>query len=506
MDRSCGVLLPVFALPSPYGIGTLGQAARDFADFLAAAGQSWWQVLPLGPTGFGDSPSQSFSSWAGTPSFRDLEELCRQGLLEKREIESIDWGADPRQVDYGRLWRHRPAVLAQAARRCGQRERAAVEMFRQENHWWLEDYALFTALKSRFAMAPWSAWPDEGARLHRPEALETWGKALEEEVDQAVCLQYLFFRQWQALRQYARSRGVGIIGDVPIYAAMDSADVWAQRENFQLDEQGFPTEVAGVPPDDFSETGQLWGNPLYDWEAMKIDGYGWWIRRMDGARRLYDWIRLDHFRGLESYWAVPYGHTDAREGRWRKGPGLELLRVLEQWFGGLPVIAEDLGLLTPQVHQLREEAGMPGMKVLEFAFSPGEESAYLPHTYPEHCVCYTGTHDNLPLAAWLEEAERGCVDKAVRYLGLNEQEGFCRGVLRGGLSSVARLFIAQMQDYLELGAWARTNTPGTSEGNWRWRLAPGQLTPSLAEEMRQLACLYGRCPCQDNKGEERRNR
>ena len=305
-------------------------------------------------------------------------------------------------------------------------------------------------------------------------------------------LQFLFFRQWDALRAYAAEQGVRIIGDLPIYVAMDSADVWAEPENFQLDAQLTPTEVAGVPPDYFAADGQLWGNPLYNWDAMKADGFGWWIRRADGARRLYDLLRLDHFRGFERYWAVPYGAATARNGRWVQGPGMDLLRVLTGWFPDLRFIAEDLGQLTPEVHALRDAAGLPGMKVLEFAFDPEGAGDYLPHNHIPGCVCYTGTHDNAPLAAWLEEAAPAEISMAGAYLGLNEDEGAVWGILRGGMSTVAELFVAQLQDYLELGADSRINTPGVAEGNWQWRLLPGQLPDSLAEKIRTMTKRFGR--------------
>ena len=492
MKRSCGILLPVFALPSPYGIGTLGQAAYDFVDFLRQAGQSWWQMLPLGPTGYGDSPYQSFSSYAGNPYFIDPDLLRRDGLLTAQEIASLAWGSDPARVDYAALYENRFVLLQKAAERGWARDRAEVQLFARQNAQWLPDYALYMAVKRHFDEKPWTQWPDEAIRLRKPEAMAQYRQMLASDIRMFTYSQFLFFRQWNALREYAHEQGVGIIGDLPIYVSMDSADVWAEPAFFQLDSDGYPTETAGVPPDCFSRDGQLWGNPLYRWEAMKADGYGWWIRRVDGAAKLYDMLRIDHFRGFESYWAVPYGDTTAKNGHWVKGPGMDLVQVLLNWFPQMQFIAEDLGFLTPEVRELLADSGLPGMKVLEFAFDSREPSNYLPHLYTPHCVCYTGTHDNAPLPAWKEEADPDDLALAVQYLGLNEEEGFHWGVLRGGMSSVAELFVAQMQDYLGLGAESRINTPGEPVGNWQWRLHPGQLTAALSRRMAHMARLYGR--------------
>ena len=492
IKRSCGILLPISSLPSPYGIGTLGRAAYDFVDFLADAGQSWWQILPVGPTSYGDSPYQSFSTYAGNPYFVDLDMLIADGLLRREEVEQIDWGDNPGQTDYGKIYQNRFSVLELAARRGWNRDKAEVAAFTEKNKGWLTDYALFMALKRHFGMKAWIEWGDEAIRLREPEALTRFRTLLEADVRLFTYIQFLFFRQWEALRRYARDKGVGIIGDLPIYVALDSADVWASPESFQLDEKNIPVEVSGVPPDCFSADGQLWGNPLYNWEAMKADGYGWWLRRVGGAARLYDILRIDHFRGFESYWAVPYGASSAKNGRWIQGPGMDLVGVLTSWFPNLRFIAEDLGFLTEAVRQLLRDAGLPGMKVLEFAFDSREPSNYLPHTYSPNCVCYAGTHDNAPIAAWRQEADPADIALAVRYLGLHEAEGFHWGVLRGGLSSVASLFVAQMQDYLGLDRSSRMNTPGTLGGNWQWRLQAAQITPALAEKIAGMARIYGR--------------
>lgn len=492
MKRSSGILMPISSLPSPHGIGTLGAEARKFVDFLAAAKQSWWQILPVSPTSYGDSPYQSFSAYAGNPYFVDLDFLCEDGLLTPDEVSAPFWGSDPSRVDYQAIYQNRLPLLRLATERGWERDREKVAAFLRENESWLPDYALFMALKRHFDMKPWTQWPDEDIRLRRPDAAARYREELAEDIRLFTYIQYLFFHQWQALRAYAHEKGIGIIGDLPIYVAMDSADVWADPKAFQLDERNVPAEVAGVPPDYFTADGQLWGNPLYDWDAMKADGYSWWIRRIAGASRLYDILRIDHFRGLESYWAVPYGETTAKIGRWVKGPGMDLIGVLTAKFPNIQFIAEDLGYLTPEVRQLLAESGLPGMKVLQFAFDSREAANYLPHTYPRNCVCYAGTHDNSTLMGWKGEAAPADIATARQYLGLNDEEGFHWGVLRGGMSSVADLFVAQMQDYLGLGSEARMNTPGILGGNWQWRMLPGQITEDITKRIAQMTSLYGR--------------
>ncbi len=485
--------MPISSLPSPYGIGTMGKAAYEFVDFLAQAKQAWWQILPVGPTSYGDSPYQSFSAYAGNPYLVDLDMLRVDGLLTAEEISAPDWGDDPACVDYAKIYENRIPLLRRAKERGWERDAEKVVAFVEKNRGWLPDYALFMALKRHFGMVAWTEWPDEDIRLRKAASVARYTADLAEDIELFTYIQYLFFAQWEALRSYAHEQGIGIIGDLPIYVAMDSADVWADPNSFQLDEKNVPKEVSGVPPDYFSEDGQLWGNPLYDWDAMKQDGFGWWIRRIEGASHLYDILRIDHFRGLESYWAVPYGETTAKIGRWVKGPGMDLVGVLTGWFPNIQFIAEDLGYLTPEVRQLLEDSGLPGMKVLEFAFDSREPSNYLPHTYTNHCVCYAGTHDNAPLMIWKEEAAKEDIAMAVQYLGLNDGEGFHWGVLRGGMSSVADLFVAQMQDYLGLGKGSRMNVPGILGGNWQWRMLPGQITPELTERIADMTRMYGRC-------------
>lgn len=493
MKRASGILLPLSSLPSDYGIGTLGKAAFSFIDFLVDAGQTWWQVLPVGPTSIGDSPYQSPSAYAGNPYFIDLDLLQEDGLLTKAELHSVNWGKDPLAVDYGTLYKERLPLLRKAMERGYARDREKVNAFAAENAAWIYDYALFMALKQHFQMVSWLEWPDEDIRLRRPDAVARYRELLQEDVSFFIYVQYLFFAQWARVRDYAREKGIRILGDMALYVALDSADVWASPENFLLDEKNVPTEVAGVPPDYFSKTGQLWGNPLYNYDHMKRDGFGFFIRRIDGMSKLYDAIRIDHFRGLASFWAVPYGDDTAKRGRWVEGPGMQLVQVLKDWFPNLSFIAEDLGSPSEDVTKLLADSGFPGMRVLEFAFSAKEASSYLPHAHVPHCVCYTGTHDNAPLLGWREDLAKADLKKAESYLGLNEDEGFVWGILRGGMSSVANLFIAQMQDYLELGNASRMNTPGTLYGNWTWRLSKKDLSPKLAKRIREITLLYGRC-------------
>lgn len=490
MERSAGILLPIFSLPSPYGIGSLGQEARAFADFLHAAGQRWWQILPVGPTGAGDSPYTSVSTFAGNPLLIDLKTLAEEGLLEESDLSAARVSPTD-QINYHALYETREPLLRKAFSRGYGRDAAEVRTFTKRNPW-AEEYALYMASKKNFGNAAWPDWPDEALRRHAPEAVERYRRELREEVAFHTYVQYLFFTQWAALKHDVNSRGIHLIGDLPIYVSLDSADVWSERKEFLLDAGGRPAKVAGVPPDYFSEEGQLWGNPLYDWEAQQADGFGWWIRRVEGASHLFDAIRIDHFRAFEHYWAVPAGAKSAKEGAWEPGPGMALLGVLTGWFPQITYIAEDLGLLTDAVHRLRDEAGLPGMKVLEFAFS-GPDNAYLPHHYTPRCICYTGTHDNDTLLGWYDHAAPEERAFAERYLGVSGREAVRRGMLRLGQGSVAELFVAQMQDYLALGCQARINVPGVAGGNWRWRMLPDQLTDDLAREIREMSACYGRC-------------
>lgn len=492
MARSAGILLPLFSLPSDYGIGSLGAEAREFLDFLRNAGQRWWQMLPLTPGGGGNSPYSSASSFAGNPLLLDLPRLAEDGLLTAAEVESAKVPGHA-AIDYGAVLASRETLLRLAFRRGRIRDEKRVAAFRVRCPW-VEDYALYQAAKTYFGGKCWLDWEDEGLRARAPEAVAAWREKLSDEVEYHVYVQYLFDGQWAALKAYAGERGVGIIGDLPIYVALDSADVWSERQFFRLDEKGHPVEVAGVPPDYFSEDGQLWGNPLYDWERMRTDGFGWWIRRIGGNTGRFDAIRIDHFRAFAAGWCVPYGEKTARKGVWRPGPGMDLVGVLTSWFSGTEFLAEDLGLQTPDVARLLKDSRMPGMRVLEFAFSD-PANAYLPHNCPENALCYTGTHDNDTLHGWYRTARPEESEFAEKYLNVTGEDAVCEAVLRAGQGSVAKYFIAQLQDYLGLGSEGRINVPGTvGDENWSFRLPEGVFTPELAERIRALTALYGRCP------------
>lgn len=496
MKRTAGILMPISSLPSPYGIGTFGKSAYEFADFLKSAGQKYWQVLPLGPTSYGDSPYQSFSTFAGNPYFIDLDELIADGLLTAKDVADKNgkkWGDNPRYVDYEKIYNNRFKVLSIAKKNGWERDAKEVKNFVKENAW-VEDYAFYMAIKRHFGMKSWTDWADDDIRFRKPAAMKKYKTLVKEDIELFTYIQYLFFKQWTALKTYCNSNGIDIIGDIPIYVAMDSSDVWANPKLFMLDKKNMPIEVAGVPPDYFSATGQLWGNPLYDYDEMKKDGYSWWMKRIEGAGKLYDVIRIDHFRGFESFWAVPYGDDTAINGRWVKGPDFELIGLFKKNFKNLEFIAEDLGFLTPEVIRMVKKSGFPGMKILEFAFNSKESSDYRPHTYTNNCVCYTGTHDNDTVLGWEKSTSRASRAFAKNYLKYSKAEGAAWGMIRGGLSSVANLFVAQMQDYLELGAEHRMNTPGTLGTNWQWRMLDGEASAELAERIYDISTLYDRVP------------
>ncbi|PHU39368.1 4-alpha-glucanotransferase [Pseudobutyrivibrio ruminis] len=491
MKRSSGILFPISSLPSPYGIGTFGKAAYEFADFLKAAGQKYWQVLPLGPTSYGDSPYQSFSTNAGNPYFIDLDMLIEDGLLTKEDVKKEKWGTNPRYVDYGQIYISRFKVLEKAKERGYKSLINEIGAFVDDNPW-VENYALFMALKKHFNMISWQEWPEEDIRLHDKDAVLKYKMELSDDMEFYIFIQYLFFKQWDKLKKYINDLGIEIIGDLPIYVALDSCDVWAEPEFFSLDDKNYPVEVAGVPPDYFSADGQLWGNPCYNWDAMKKDGYRWWLRRIEGAVKLYDVLRIDHFRGFDEYWAVPAGESTARNGQWKPGPGMDLVGLLSSTFPKTEFIAEDLGQPSPTVVKLLNDSKWPGMKVLEFAFDSGEANNYQPHTYDKNCICYTGTHDNATVMEWYQTAKKADRKYAKEYLGISRFEKFNWGMIRGGMSSVAVLFVAQMQDYLGLGKFNRINIPGTKSGNWQWRLLKNELSDELAEKILQLVHMYER--------------
>lgn len=494
MARYAGVLMHISSLPSPYGIGTLGKEAYRFADFLKAAGQKYWQILPVGPTSYGDSPYQSFSTYAGNPYLIDLDLLQQDGLLEKEEYEDLDWGSDPLKVDYQALYKNRFQVLRLAYQRGISRDAQAFQRFQRDNESWLRNYSLFMSVKEHFGMISWQEWPDEGIRLRRKRSLLQYEKKLKTQVEFWEYVQFLFFKQWNEFKAYVNSLGILLFGDMPIYVAMDSADTWSNPEIFWLDKQRRPVCVAGCPPDYFSETGQLWGNPLYDWEFLKKTKYNWWMNRIDVTRRLFDVTRIDHFRAFDTYYAIPYGEETAVNGQWLEGPGIDFFKTLRRALGNVPIIAEDLGLLFPSVQKLLKKTGYPGMKVLQFAFDSNEENDYLPHNFDNHCVVYTGTHDNNTVNGWLEQASGKDRKFAVDYCRLTKREGYHWGMIRTALSSVSDLAVAQMQDVLGLGTESRMNLPSTLGDNWQWRMETGAATPELAKKLRYYTALYGRLP------------
>ena len=499
--RESGILMPVSSLPGPYGIGCFGKAAFQFVDFLSAAGQTIWQLLPLSPTGYGDSPYQSCSAFAGNPYFIDLDALKAEGLLTAAQLKAEPWGKDPLNVDYGTLYTSRYKILRAAyaawRRQCaGQHGCAhyypdAYYAFTLENEGWLEDYALYMALKTANGMKSWTQWPRE-YRKREPQALEAFKAENEEEIGFWKFLQYEFSIQWKKLKAYANANNVQILGDIPIYVSPDSSDLWTQPELFQTDGQMHLTHVAGCPPDSFAADGQLWGNPLYDWAYHKRTNYAWWVRRVRHALSIYDILRIDHFRGFDTYWAIPAGDKNARGGKWEQGPGMDLFRALRTALGDLPIVAEDLGEIFDSVRVLLAESGFPGMKVLQFSLN-GTDSLDLPHNYPAHCVAYPGTHDNNTLRGWLENETTPAQRKQAKaYFALTEQEGEITGLLRGVLASPAELAIVTMADWLEKGSEARMNTPGNPAGNWQWRVAAKDLTPALARKIHEMSARYFR--------------
>lgn len=488
--RKSGILLAISSIPSKYGIGTFSKEAYDFVDFLEEAGQKLWQILPLGPTGYGDSPYQSFSTFAGNPYYIDLEEFIERGFLEEEECENSDF-LDGAYVDYEKIFHTKFALLKKAYKNSNVREDESFQIFVKENAKWLDDYALYMAVKDSQGGISWSEW-EEDIKLRKPAAMKMYYEKLEDEVVFYQFQQYYFAKQWKTLKKYANDKGIQIVGDIPIYVAFDSADTWANPQLFQFDEQCQPVAVAGCPPDSFSATGQLWGNPLYNWEYMKETNYAWWIERIRYCYEWYDVVRIDHFRGFDEYYSIPYGDPTAERGHWEKGPGYDLFRVIKKEIGKINVIAEDLGFLTPSVLKLVEKTGYPGMKVLQFAFDSREESDYLPHNYPKNSVVYTGTHDNDTTVSWYESLNRHDKSFARHYLDATNKKQICEKMIRAALASVSDMAVIPMQDYLELGKEARMNTPSTLGMNWKWRLLPEQVNEGLAGKIRFLTKLYGR--------------
>ena len=489
--RAGGILMHITSLPSRYGIGTMGKEAKRFVNFLEESGQTYWQILPVCPTSYGDSPYQSFSSFAGNPYLIDLELLCEDGLLTEEECGSYFWGKTEAEVDFGVLYENRYALLRKAYARFLNKTPKDFSAFCDKEKDWLSDYAMFMALKEANGGVSWFEWKKE-QKFREKDAMEKAAEEYREEIGFYQMLQYLFFKQWRRLKAYANKKGILIIGDVPIYVAGDSADVWANPDQFYLDQELNPIEVAGCPPDAFSEDGQLWGNPLFRWDVMKEDGYRWWTKRIQAMAKLYDVVRIDHFRGFDSYYAIPAADTTARNGEWKKGPGMDLFRTLEEKLGKLPIIVEDLGFLTPSVRKLLKDSGFPGMKVLQFAFDTREESDYLPHNYEKNCVVYTGTHDNDTVLGWMRTAPKDCVSFAKKYLKLTRKEGYHWGMMRGAWASVSDLAIVPMQDILGLGSRARMNTPATLGCNWKWRAEKKDINRKLAKKVKKYMKLYKR--------------
>lgn len=493
--RLSGVLLHPTSLPSPYGIGDLGQEAYDFIDFLEKSGQHLWQTLPLTPTGFGDSPYQSFSAFAGQPLIISPEHLRELGLLEKEDLLDCPCG-DGTSVDYGTIipWKNNILRKAYENFRCTSDKMLLEEYdaFYEANQFWVDDYALFMACKDYHGGCDWLSW-EEKYRVPTPAVRAELKKMLASEIKYYYFVQFMFSKEWYALKKYANEKDIQIIGDIPIFVSLDSADVWANQSMFQLDTKGFPTVVAGVPPDYFSETGQLWGNPLYDWDAQKKDGYKWWISRVRNQLDLFDYLRIDHFRGFEAYWAVPYGEETAVNGKWKIGPREDLFLAIEKALGkGLPIIAEDLGVITPEVEKLRDRFHFPGMKILQFGFEAQDESSFLPHQFTTtNCVCYTGTHDNDTTVGWYETAPEYSRDKVRRYMN-TDGSSIHYDFMRICLGSIAAYAIIPMQDVLGVGKEGRMNTPGVAQNNWAWRYKKEVLSDGLAEGLRSITRLYGR--------------
>lgn len=494
--RASGILLPVFSIPSRYGIGCFSKEAYRWIDFLAEAGQKFWQILPLGPTGFGDSPYQSFSTHAGNPYFIDPETLVKEKLLTAAQVKQLNHAENEQDIDYGKLYRERMPLLRKAYWKSTEVYDRAFENFWGENAWWLDDYALFMAVKDVFKGASWDQWAED-IRCRFDDAIRYYKSTYAEEIRFYAWLQYKFAQQWRRLKEYANKKGVQIIGDIPIYVAFDSVDVWAHPELFLLNENRVPTAVAGCPPDGFAADGQLWGNPLYRWEYHKSTGYDWWVSRVAWCFQQYDVLRIDHFRGFDEYFSIPATDRNAVNGHWEKGPGIELFRVIHSRLGEKKIIAEDLGYVTDSVRRLVEESGYPNMKVLEFAFDSrdtGNAADYLPHNYGSNCVVYTGTHDNETVLGWLGTIRKSEKKNVRAYLNRLEEpdEVLASELVRTAMASVAKLCIIPMQDYLGLGNEARINFPSSTGTNWRWRLTKADLTKKLAKEIRQLTAVYGR--------------
>lgn len=494
MDRGSGIIMHIASLPGKYGIGTLGKEAYEFGDFLKKAGQKYWQILPIGQTSYGDSPYQSISAFAGNPYFIDFDMLAEDGLLNKDYYSNINFGNDSEVIDYGLIFVEKMKVLKIAYENFKKNKPNDLEIFEREESFWLDDYALYMAIKSDFNLKSWQTW-DNDIKLRKEESLKKYRQNFSDEIGYWIFLQYEFFKQYKNFKKYINNLGIKIIGDIPIYAAEDSADVWSNPDAFLLDKKTLkPLRVAGCPPDMFSSTGQLWGNPIYDWDYIDKTGYKWWIDRIKQSLKIYDVLRIDHFKGFEAYWSIPAGDKTAEFGEWVKGPGIKIFDAIKQKLGDVNIIAEDLGVLTEDTIKLRNNTGFPGMKVLEFAFDGSSYNAFLPHNYEKNFIAYTGTHDNDTVKGWIETSgSKEEVENAKEYLALNEKEGYNWGFIRGIWSSIANISIAQIQDFLNLGNEARINFPSTLGGNWQWRAKEGVFTEKLEKRIYKLTKLYGRC-------------
>ena len=499
MNRTSGVLLSVTSLPSKYGIGCFDQAAYDFVDWLEKAGQKYWQILPLGATshsGAFDSPYQAYSAFAGNPYFISLDALVEEGVLTVAECEGVNFGTDPQHVDYQALFENRLSLLHKAYERSQIHLNGDYQNFCKENFWWLDDYALFMAVKDFFGGASWNQWPND-IRMHYSFALDYYREKLYFDVEFQKYLQFKFYEQWSALKKYANDKDIQIVGDMPIYVSPDGSDIWAQPEMFQLDENNMPTQIAGCPPDGFSADGQVWGNPLYRWDYHKATGYHWWITRMWYSYKLYDVVRIDHFRGFDEYFAIPATSNSAKDGHWEKGPGMDLFNTLRNALGERGVIAEDLGLMTEGVRRLVKDSGFPNMKVLQFAFDKediGGGNDYLPHNYNQNCVVYTGTHDNETISGWFLGLGKEDRDFVRDYMGDQDTaiKWMYKKLIAMAMRSTANMCIIPAQDWLGLDNSSRMNMPGTVDANWSWRLTPGQITDELAQEVLIITKRYGR--------------
>lgn len=489
--RTSGVLMPIFSLPSKYGIGTLGKAAYDFVDFLRKAGQTYWQILPTGITGFGDSPYQSVSAFAGNPYFIDLELLCKDGYITKTDIEALDWGEDYSKVDYPQMYESKYKILRTAYDSFKKEIPSDYEEFANENEFWLNDFALYSAIKTYHNEASFDVW-EKGFLMRETEYIKRAETEFKEDIGFHKFVQYLFASQWKKLREYANENGVKIVGDIPIYVALDSADVWSCPEQFQLEKDYTPKAVAGCPPDAFSADGQLWGNPLYDWDYMKKDGFSWWIKRIKHCAELFDVVRIDHFRAFSAYYSIPYGDKNAKNGKWVKCPGKELFDTLNEKLGSLNIIAEDLGTIDDDVRALLKYTCFPGMKVLQFAFEPGYESSYLPHNIIKNCVVYTGTHDNDTAIGYMKGLPEKTLKYLKDYLRIADNESFNWALIKSAMATPADTVILQMQDFLGLDNTARINTPATDENNWQWRIGEGCTNDWLAQIIYDITKLYYR--------------